>query len=324
MERDVEVEILDLLKRAGDGYTSGETISRTLGISRTAVWKHIRGLKKKGFSIEAGHSKGYRLRKGARPFNDVEVRAGLGTEFIGREILFYESIDSTNTRAYELARCGAREGTAVIAETQTSGRGRLKREWFSPPGVNLYTSIILKPPVPPYEAPRLTLTTAVAVAESISKVLPGRIGVKWPNDILIGSKKVAGILTEMKSEMDVVNFVVVGIGVNINMEISLLPDELRGRVTSLKEESGREVCRVGFTRDLYSSIEKWYKIYIHSGFSTVREGWRSFFNGEGKPVRVRCLDRVVDGMCMGIDRDGALLVKTHGGVERINCGDVER
>ncbi|HLC18551.1 MAG TPA: biotin--[acetyl-CoA-carboxylase] ligase [Thermodesulfobacteriota bacterium] len=341
-----EVEIIRLLKASagggegGGGFVSGEALSRALGVSRTAVWKHVNALRKMGYGIEAVPSKGYRLGgasaqgkaslKGAggpageEVFNGVEISSGLTTDFIGKNIFFYDAIDSTNIKAIELGRSGTGEGTAVVADSQTSGKGRIGRRWESPPGVNLYTSIILRPGVSPSDAQALTLLAAVAVAEAVSVFIPRPPVVKWPNDILIGSKKVAGILMEMDAEADRVEFIVAGIGINVNMDDSMLPEELRRSATSLKEAAGGAVSRVGLARTLYSRVEKWYKIFLREGRAPVIEAWKGFFAFEGRPVRVLSFRETLEGICMGVDEHGMLLVRRPSGeIERVISGDVE-
>ncbi len=317
-----ELKIIRLLKSGGAGYISGQSISSSLGISRTAVWKHINSLKEMGFSIEASPSKGYRLGK-KNPFNGIGIASMISTDIIGKEIVFFPSIDSTNAKAFELGRDGAPEGTAVIADMQTSGKGRIGRKWESPPGVNLYASIILRPGIMPQEAHQLTFLLAVAAAEAVGSYSPKRPKVKWPNDVLIDSRKVAGILMEMDSEADRVHFVVAGIGVNLNIREKDFPAYIRATAASLRDKRGAEIDRAEFTRDLFSSIEKWYKIYLGKGFSPVLDAWKGYFGFEGKPVSVSSFNRNTSGICMGVDKDGALLVKTPSGVERVISGDVE-
>ncbi len=217
----------------------------------------------------------------------------------------------------------------VVADTQRKGKGRIGRHWVSPPGVNLYTSILLRPPVLPMDAQKLTLLVAVAVAETVSGFLGRRPSLKWPNDILVGSKKLAGILLEMESEADRVKFVVAGIGVNLNMELNLVDPALRPSVTSIMEETGSPVSRVEFATALYSSVQKWYNPATEAGFDAegfkpVVEAWRGYFASEGKPVRVKSFDRIIEGVCEGIDPDGALLVRGPSGeTERVISGDVD-
>ena len=324
-----EQAILRLLKKESHSYLSGQALSKTFGISRTAIWKHIKAIKKMGYAIEASPAKGYRLNQKSLPFNAFEITSGLKTSVIGRDLVFYEEADSTNDIARTLASNGAGEGSAVVADSQKKGKGRLGRRWESPAGVNIYTSIVLRPSIMPVFAPQLTLVSAVAVAETISRFLNNGSGykpeptVKWPNDILINGKKAAGILTEMSSEMDRVNFVVIGIGVNVNMSKKMLPEELRPIVTSLREETGKEISRTDFIRTLYLSIEKWYKLYLKNGFEPIREAWNSYFKMAGKVVKVQQMDRVIEGVAIGLDNDGMLLLREkNGNIARIISGDV--
>src|SRR3989304_1517083 len=324
-----EQEIIRLLKKKSRSYLSGQTLSKSFGLSRTAIWKHINAIKEMGYFIEASPAKGYRLNIQKLPFNVIEISSNLKTSFVGRELSFHKELNSTNDTARELASKGAKEGFAVVADSQTKGKGRLGRRWESPASVNIYTSIILRPDIPPAHAPQLTLVAAVAMAETISKFLNNGSGykpeptVKWPNDILINSKKTAGILTEMSSEIDRINFVVIGIGVNVNMPKKMLPEELRTVATSLREETGKEISRTDFIRTLYLSIEKWYKLYLKNGFEPIREAWNSYFNMAGKVVKVQQMDRVIEGVAVGIDADGTFLLQVKSGsVLRIISGDV--
>lgn len=322
-----EGEILRLLKKNPDSYLSGQGLSGILGISRTAVWKHIKNLKGLGYEIEASPARGYRLIQTFPPYNPLEITSGLKTSIIGKDLSFFHKIDSTNDRAYEMALEGAPEGSVVVADSQERGKGRLGRRWESPPGVNIYTSIILRPNIPPSLAPQMTLLGAVAVAETITRFLPRGIyqhlSVKWPNDILVDSKKVSGILAEMDSEMDRINFIVLGVGVNVNMTREMLIEELKPLATSLKEATGREVSRVDFIHTLYLNLERWYKRYLRDGFRPVKMAWQRFSGIEGGSVKVEGMGRVVEGIAIGIDEDGALLVRERTGkVVRVLAGDV--
>ncbi len=328
---DREVELIRLLKGSGrgGGFVSGEELRRSLGISRSAVWKHVEGLRRAGYTIDAAPRKGYRLDMAVLPFNGIELASRAVPGAIGARVRFFESVGSTNTEAFELGHSGEPEGTVVVADAQRKGKGRIGRHWVSPPGVNLYTSILLRPRVLPMDAQKLTLLAAVAVAETVSGFLGRRPSVKWPNDILVGSKKLAGILLEMESEADRVKFVVVGIGVNLNMDLTLLDPALRPSVTSIMEETGKKVSRVEFATALYSSVRKWYNSAMEAGFDAagftpVMEAWRGYFGSEGKPVRVVSFDRIIEGVCEGIDPDGALLVRGPSGeTVRVISGDVE-
>ncbi|MEK7841973.1 MAG: biotin--[acetyl-CoA-carboxylase] ligase, partial [Deltaproteobacteria bacterium] len=272
-------KIIRLLRECAHPFLSGQALSKTLGISRTAIWKHIKAIKDMGYDIEASPARGYRLNIENLPFNKIEISSNLKTSFIGRDISFYEEIGSTNDTAKEFAAKGAKEGTVIVADCQKKGKGRLSRRWESPAGVNIYTSIILRPNILPAYAPQLTLVSAIAVAETVAKFLNTGSGykpeptVKWPNDIFINSKKTAGILTEMNSEMDRINFVVIGIGVNVNMTKKMFPEELRQIATSMKEETGMEISRIDFIQTLYLNMERWYKEYLKNGFEPVRKAW---------------------------------------------------
>jgi len=324
----IEGEILRLLKKNPDSYLSGQGLSSVLGISRTAVWKHIKNLMGLGYEIKASPARGYRLIQTFPPYNPLEITSGLKTSFIGKVLSYFHKIGSTNDRAYEMALKGAPEGSVVVADSQERGKGRIGRRWESPPGVNIYTSIILRPNIPPSSAPHLTLLGAVAVAETITQFLPKGVYhhllVKWPNDILIDSKKVSGILTEMDSEMDRVNFIILGIGVNVNMTKEMLIEGLKPLATSLKEVTGREVSRVDFIHALYLNLERWYKRYLKEGFRPVKMTWQRFSGIEGRFIKVEGMGRVVEGIAIGIDENGALLVRERrrGKVVRVLAGDV--
>lgn len=318
-----EQKIIELLKKKSGSYLSGQALSKTFGLSRTAIWKHINAIKEMGYEIGASPAKGYRLNLQNLPFNEIEIASNLKTSFIGKHISFYKEIDSTNNIAKEFASKGAKEGFAVVADYQKKGKGRLGRRWESPAGVNIYTSIILRPDISPVFAPQLTLVAAVAVAETISKYLNKTAEVKWPNDILINSKKVSGILIEMNSEMDKINFIVIGTGVNLNMTQKMFPDDIRAIATSLKQETGRDISRTDFIQMLYLNLETWYKKYLKHGFAPVRTAWTDYFAMAGKTVRVQQTGKTVEGIALGIDDDGALLLREENGhIAKIISGDV--
>ncbi|AMV71681.1 biotin--[acetyl-CoA-carboxylase] ligase [Desulfuromonas carbonis] len=324
MERPAPREaILDLFHHRGDSFVSGAELSALLGISRSAVWKQIGVLRELGYQIEAVPSRGYRLLTTPDTLIAAEIQAGLSTRLIGREIVSLARTDSTNQRATELAEAGAVEGTVVIAEEQSLGKGRLGRRWASPPGVNLYLSVLLRPPILPWDAPQLTFLSAVAVARAIAAEPGMAPEVKWPNDLLLGGRKVAGLLNEMRAETEGIHHVVLGIGVNLNMTADQFPADLRYPATSLCLESGRPVCRSAFARRLLEHLDLLYTEYLQSGFEPVRSAWEGFFRLTGSAVEVDCQQRLVRGTVRGIDSDGALLVEDdRGGCERILAGDV--
>jgi len=315
--------ILQLFHQRRDGYVSGEEISRTLAVSRSAVWKQIQALRELGYVIEAVPSRGYRLLSAPDTLIAAELQAGLGTELVGREILSLAEVDSTNLRAAELAEQGAAEGTVVIAESQSRGKGRLGRRWASPPGVNLYLSVVLRPPILPWDAPQLTFLSAVAVARAIGEEPGLDPEVKWPNDLLLAGRKVAGLLNEMQAETEGVHYVVLGIGVNLNMQPEQFPADLRYPATSLAIETGAPVSRADFARRLLQHLDALYREYLTEGFEPVRRAWQGYFRLVGRTVEVDCQERILGGAVVGIDDDGALLLETaEGGTERILAGDV--
>ncbi len=234
----MDEEILQLLRESPSSFLSGEEISRRCGVTRTAVWKRIKHLRTLGYKIEASTRTGYRLIRSPDLLTPSEVRPLLGTKWLGRTIHHFHLIDSTNSKAYELALNGAEEGEVVIAETQKKGRGRLGRQWFSPLFSNLYLSVILRPEIPPYQASLVTLMAAVATADAIQKFSGLEPLIKWPNDVLLRAKKVAGLLNEIHSEMDRIHFVILGIGVNLNTDRKMFSKEIREGATSLKIEMG--------------------------------------------------------------------------------------
>jgi BirA family transcriptional regulator, biotin operon repressor / biotin---[acetyl-CoA-carboxylase] ligase len=322
IETSVDGKILELL-HAGNGFASGEALSRSLGVSRTAVWKHIKGLRSQGYRIEAVPAKGYRLQSSPDLITELEVRAGMDTLRIGSRLVCLRETESTNAVAFRLAEEGAPEGTVVIADTQSAGKGRLGRIWLSPPGVNLYCSVVLRPPISPVAACQLTFLSVVAVARAIEVCTKLTPQIKWPNDILICGKKVAGLLNEMNAETEKVNFVVLGIGVNLNMRLSQLGEGVRHPATSLLEEGGVEVDRTLFARTLLTELDGLYDRFLQEGDAPVRAEWLERSAVRGRSVRVSCGAREFSGVVQGVDSFGALLVQIPGGpLETVLSGDV--
>lgn len=258
----------------------------------------------------------------------------LSTRFLGRPLHFFDSIDSTNTYASRLARDGAAEGTAVIADTQTGGKGRLGRSWVSPPGVNLYLSVILRPSKSAASAPQLSLLAAVAVAETIAQHIQLSPAIKWPNDVLVSGKKVCGILTEMQTKACGLQAVILGIGVNINASLSVFPEELQAKAASLLVVNGQLIDRVAFTAHLLTRLEKLYVLWLEEGFPVVRSAWEGYAADLlGKPIMIAAPEGTISGTALGIDHDGALLVQLvqegqeeqggqPGDIRRVLAGDV--
>lgn len=322
IEESVDGRILELL-RAGEGFASGAALSRLLGVSRTAVWKHVKGLRSQGYRIEAVPAKGYRLIASPSLFTPLDLSAGLATRRIGSRLVCLKETESTNAVAFRLAEEGAPEGTVVFADAQSAGKGRLGRVWISPAGVNLYCSVVLRPPITPVAACQLTFLSVVAVARAIESCTELAPQIKWPNDILVSGKKVAGLLNEMNAETEKVNFVVLGIGVNLNMRLSQLGEGVRHPATSLLEEGGVEVDRVAFARALLKELDQLYDRFLVEGEGPVRAEWLERSAIRGRSVRVSCGAREFSGEVQGVDAFGALLVRLPGGaVETVLSGDV--
>ena len=242
--------------------------------------------------------------------------------WVARPTVVRATTGSTNDDARALAAAGCAAGTMVLADTQTAGRGRRGRAWESPPGENLYLSLVLRPELPPQRAPELTFVAAVAVAETLfDSGVPARI--KWPNDLEHEGKKVAGILTELQADPDRVTGVILGIGVNLNLEARELPPELREIATSAQIIRGERVPRALFTAALLARLEHWYDLHAEEGFEPICARWRDLTSTLDRPVRVKTGGRTFDGIAQDVDETGALMVAHDGGLERVVAGDVE-
>ena len=315
--------ILSLFSQTPDGFVSGARISEALGVSRTAVWKHICSLRQSGYQIDAVPSRGYQLQQSPDILIPEAIQSGLDSGLVGSRILCLEETDSTNLQACRLGDENAEEGLVVIADRQTSGKGRMGRQWESPGGVNLYASVLLRPPVLPFEAPKLTFLSAVAVCRAIKACTGLQPTVKWPNDILLNGAKVAGLLNEMSSETDQVHYVVLGIGVNLNMRPEQFPADLRYPATSLAIVTGSPVSRLDFARSLLAQVDQLYRLYLDRGSAPILTLWTELCDLTGKQVLVDCNERRIEGTMDGLAEDGALLVRTKTGkMECVYAGDV--
>jgi len=320
---DIRREVLRLFHAHPDAYISGAEISQRLGVSRTAVWKHIRALREAGYAIEAVSSRGYRLQETPDLLLAAEIQSGLATERVGRNMQCFPSTDSTNLRAAELAEQGGEDGTVLIAEEQTLGKGRLGRSWASPSGVNLYASLLLRPAIPPMNAPQLTFVAALAVVEAILRTGGLQATVKWPNDVLVNGCKVAGILSEMRAESDRVHYVILGVGVNLNMTREQFPADLRYPATSLLIEGGEPVSRSAFVCRFLESFEALYQRFLAEGFDAIRPLWDTRCAMVGTRVRVDQESRVLSGVAVGLNEDGSLLLRDDDGrLHSIYAGDI--
>ncbi|MEW6439949.1 MAG: biotin--[acetyl-CoA-carboxylase] ligase [bacterium] len=317
-------KVLRLLRRSGD-FVSSHDICSELGISRAAVWKQIEGLRSDGYDIEGVSSMGYRLLRVPDALRVLEADRGFDPLRIGRRIVALDETGSTNEDAWQLGLEGAEEGTVVLAEMQRAGRGRRGRRWVSPAGTNLYASVLLRPAVLPAEAALLTLLAAVELCETLRETLPVAPGIKWPNDVLLEGAKVAGILAEMHAEQETIHFLVLGIGVNLNMTREMFPGELTYPATSVRCVLGRPVERVPFTRRLLENLDRGYERFLREGARPLRKRWLSFCVHLGGSLEVDTPKGILRGRFEDIDDEGALVLEVApGATERIRAGDVIR
>ena len=298
-------KILDILKSA-DGYVSGERISEQLNISRAAVWKHIKKFKEDGYEIESVTNKGYRLISSPDIITESGIKSGLNTEFIGHKLFIYDETDTTNERAK--ANSDAPEGSVFIAEVQTHGKGSRGRGWVSPRGTGIWHTILLKPDISPLEVSQITLVAGLAVCKAIG--LDAKI--KWPNDIVIDGRKVCGILTEMSAEMDMVNYVVCGIGINVNTES--FDKEIEHRATSMYIESGVKYRRDEIIARLMNEFEYYYKKFLNDGLNAILDEYKEYCVTIGRNVSVIFKKETVTGTAVDVDENGALVVDTADGI----------
>ena len=311
-------KILEYLNKEHE-YISGDQISKHLGISRQGLWKHIQELKDSGYDIVAVPHLGYRLESSPDRLFPFEISRQLNTKFIAEKIHYFEYLDSTMNLAMQLGMKLAPNGTLVLAESQTKGRGRLGRSWFSPKYKGIYLSLILRPQIGPAVSPVLTLLAAVSICEAVKKVLDLDVQIKWPNDVFINNKKFTGILTEMNAEVDKINFVVIGIGLNVNNE----KKSLISQATSLKEQYGQIVNRVALLQELLRRIENNYFILEDKGAEVIIGKWRSYSLTLGRRVKVYCQSKYIEGCAVDIDNDGRLLIRKDSGlIQKVSSGDV--
>ncbi len=314
----IQEKILDFLKRKPD-YVSGDQISHRLGITRQALWKHIQILKDAGYDIVAVPHLGYKLISSPDRLVPFEVTRELNTKFIGKKIYYFGTVSSSMDVAWQLGIKGSCEETVVIAESQTKGRGRLGRNWFSPKYKGIYLSLILRPKILPNQMPLLTLMSAVSICEAIREKTGLTCQIKWPNDILIHHKKLGGILTELNAETDLSHFVVIGIGLNVNNDKKTL---LAG-ATSLKEQKKEEVNRLDLLQEILRKIEENYFVFQKKGGKPIIDKWRDWNITLGRRVRVVCQKQHIEGEALDIDIDGGLLIRNDSGLtQKVMTGDV--
>jgi BirA family biotin operon repressor/biotin-[acetyl-CoA-carboxylase] ligase len=314
-------EVLTYLRNAKD-YVSGDHMSGNMGISRTAVWKHINHLGQLGYTISKLKGKGYCLVATPNKLYSWEIEQHLITEVIGKKIIYKDVVDSTNTYAFSLALGGEAEGTCIIAETQKTGKGRLGRKWFSPVGKNLYMSIVLRPPIPPSSVYPITFLSSLAVYDTITAITDVEPILKWPNDVLIAGRKVCGTLLELSTEADMVRFVIVGIGLNINMGEHEIDDEIKDKATSLLVQTKKAFERAQVCGILLTNLERYYNIFREKGSEEISLVWEDRAKIKGKYFEITQMGESFKGISEGIDRDGAMLLNIDGKTKKIIAGDV--
>lgn len=315
-------KIIHILNNEKD-FVSGEEISRILGVSRAAVWKHMKALKEEGYEIESVSRKGYRLIQSPDLLTEEEVKKNVDSSVMGRSIIHFDSVGSTNTAAKELADKGEDHGAVIIGEEQTSGKGRLGRSWVSPKYKGIWMSFILRPEINPMLIARITQVGAAAVVKA-GEEMDLDFKVKWPNDIILNDKKICGILTEMSSELNQINYVILGIGINANLDLKDFDEELVEKASSIKMESGKAVDRKELVGRIINNFEKLYNSFMEDekgldSISICRE--KSILIG--KEVRVIKGGKTTEAKVLDLNDDGELVVeKKNGEVEKLFSGEV--
>lgn len=335
----MKAKILELLREkkelvaAGapetEGYVSGQELCEQFGVSRTAVWKAIGQLKKEGYVIEAVQNRGYRLvDQTEEVYNQADIQSRLKTKWVGQPLLFFDSIDSTNIRAKQEAEQGAESGLLVVADKQTAGRGRRGRGWESPSGINIYYTLLLKPDFAADCAPMLTLVMALAVAKGIRQTLrldseeAAKVGIKWPNDIVVDGKKVCGILTEMSMEQSYIQHIVIGVGINVRKQE--FPEEIRDRAAAIDEQCGFRISRSQLIADIMEAFEEDYAIFLQThDLKGLRASYTKLLVNQDREVCVLDPKGEYRGIARGINDQGELLVERQdGNIEEVYAGEV--
>jgi BirA family biotin operon repressor/biotin-[acetyl-CoA-carboxylase] ligase len=316
--------ILALL-RGAEEFVSSQTICKELEITRAAVWKQVQMLRRQGYSIQGVSSQGYRLREVPDALHVLEADPGIRTDRIGRSILVKDVTESTNDDLWELGRQGAEEGTVLIAEMQRAGKGRRGRQWVGPANRNLYMSVLLRPPFPPADAAMVTLMAGVVLCEALQEVFPLQPEIKWPNDLLLEGRKAAGILAEMDAEQESIHFLILGIGVNLNMSRDMFPEDLRYPATSVQLVLGRPVERLPFVRRLLEHLDRGYERLLLDRGASVLKDWNRYCAHPEERLEVSTAKGTLQGRFQGLDEEGSMILETSPGrIEKIRAGDVVR
>ncbi len=316
----MKAEILKMLRET-EGYVSGQELCNKFGVSRTAVWKAINQLKENGYEIEAVQNKGYHLLSAPDVMDKTELESIHATEWAGCEIYYFDNIDSTNTKAKELAEEGHPNGTLVVADRQTAGKGRRGRSWESPSGIGIFMTLMLKPEINPNNASMLTLVTAMATTRAIRRVTGVPAMIKWPNDIVMNGKKVCGILTEMSAQFDYINHIVIGIGINVHNEE--FPEEIAQTASSLFLECGQHIHRASLIEAFLEEFEDVYAEYLKTeDMEGLQKEYDTMLVNRGRQVHVLDPKEPFEGKAMGITKKGELIVDTWESRKLVSSGEV--
>ncbi|MEN4016978.1 MAG: biotin--[acetyl-CoA-carboxylase] ligase [Methanobacterium sp.] len=314
-------KVLETLYEKKGKYIPIDEISSQLEIPESGVHEHIKSLLDEGYTIEYSPKNEVLLKEELTLILPRKLKDALNTSYIGKEIHYFREVDSTNQVAKRLAEAGAPEGVVVIAEMQKKGRGRRGKPWISPLG-GVWMSIILRPDALPLNAPQLTFTAGVAAAKTIKEEYPLDVGIKWPNDILIEDKKVCGILTEINTGKDSIDYIIAGIGIDANVDLELIPPELRKDATSLKSELEKEISRMMLVRKFLENFEKMYSEFNHGNFQKILQKWRKYSKTIGRNVEIRKGTEIVKGEAVGVNREGALILELRdGSLRKIISGE---
>lgn len=321
----IKDEILKRFLSANGEPISGQLLADELGISRTAIWKHLQTLQEEGYTFETIKKKGYVLMTKPDKVDVPRVTAFLTTKRFGQTIHYLEECTSTQTIAHELARNGAKDGTLVIAETQTLGKGRMSRPWESTKGKGIWMTIIIRPDILPHQAPQFTLVAAVSIVNAIKSLCNQFTPyIKWPNDILINGRKCTGILTEMIAEMDRVQSLLIGIGINVNQQLSDFPEELHPIATSLRLEESKPLNRAELVGTILNHLENYCDLYVKEGFAPIKKLWEEASGTIGKRIKATTLTEVIEGKAVGITESGVLEIQTDTGeIKNVYSADIE-
>lgn len=318
----MKTKILRMLK-ANDGYVSGQMLCDTFGVSRTAVWKVINQLKEEGYEIEAVSKKGYRMVNVPDILSKEEIESQMETKWAGKTVVYFDEIDSTNTRAKFLTEEGAVHGTLIVAEQQNAGKGRRGRSWTSPKGSGIWMTLILKPDILPQSASMVTLIAALAIAKSIKKRYDLDAKIKWPNDIVLNGKKVCGILTEMSSDIETINYIIIGIGINANTKT--FPADIRDKATSISiEKQNENIARSSLIADIMKEMEDLLDTFFETeNLIFMKEEYENYLINIDKEVRILEPKSEYTGTALGIEEDGDLIVKLEDGtIKKVMSGEV--